>query len=63
MSGDDAGAKATVVDLLQELGWPESDIIDLGDLSTARGAEMYLPLRLRLMTALGTPAINVKVVR
>jgi len=63
VSGDDAGAKAAVVDLLQALGWPESDIIDLGDLSTARGAEMYLPLWLRLMTALGTPAINVKVVR
>ncbi|MGO9792821.1 MAG: NADPH-dependent F420 reductase [Solirubrobacteraceae bacterium] len=61
MSGDDAGAKATVTDLLQSFGW--HDIIDLGELSAARGTEMLLPIWLRLMGALGTRNFNIKIVR
>ena len=61
VSGDDADAKAEVTALLTELG--HTDVIDLGDLSTARGTEMLLPLWLRLMGALGTATFNVKVVR
>ena len=47
VSGDDEEAKQTVASLLEDFG--HTDVIDLGDLSTARGAEMYLPLWLRLM--------------
>jgi 8-hydroxy-5-deazaflavin:NADPH oxidoreductase len=61
MSGDDAGAKETVAELLRGFGW--RDIIDLGELSTARGAEMLLPIWLRLMGVLGTPAFNFKIAR
>jgi len=61
MSGDDAASKAVVHDLLSSLGW--SDIIDLGGIDTARGTEMYLPLWLRLMGALGTPSFNIAVRR
>jgi predicted dinucleotide-binding enzyme len=61
VSGDDADAKATVTELLESFG--HTDVIDLGDISTARGTEMYLPIWLRLMGALGTAAFNVKVVR
>ena len=61
VSGDDAAAKATVVDLLQSFG--HDDVLDLGGLETARGTEMFLPLWLRLMNALGTAQFNVKVVR
>lgn len=61
VSGDDAEAKATVTELLRTLGW--RDIVDLGELSTARGQEMLLPLWLRLMRALGTPQFGIKVVR
>ncbi len=61
VSGDDADAKATVVGLLHEFGW--TDVIDLGDISTARGAEMLLPMWLRLWNALGTPMFNFKIVR
>jgi predicted dinucleotide-binding enzyme len=61
MSGDDGVAKATVLGLLHELG--HTDVIDLGDISTARGAEMIMPLWLRLMGALGSPAFNFKIVR
>ena len=61
VSGNDADAKKTVIGLLQELG--HTDVIDLGDLSTARGTEMLLPIWLRLMGALGTPMFNFKIAR
>ena len=52
VSGNDAAAKATVTALLESFG--HTDVIDLGDITTARGAEMLLPVWLRLMGALGT---------
>lgn len=61
MSGDDAEAKAVVSGLLAEFG--HTDVIDLGDITTARGTEMFLPIWLRVMGALGTAHFNVKVVR
>lgn len=61
VSGDDAAAKTVVTGLLRDFG--HTDVIDLGDLSTARGSEMFLPIWLRLMGALGTHLFNVKVVR
>jgi 8-hydroxy-5-deazaflavin:NADPH oxidoreductase len=61
VSGNDPEAKQTVVSLLADFG--HTDVIDLGDLSTARGPEMYLPLWLRVMGAVGTPFFNIKVVR
>jgi 8-hydroxy-5-deazaflavin:NADPH oxidoreductase len=61
MSGDDIDAKATVAALLEQLG--HTDVIDLGDITTARGPEMMLPVWLRLMQALGTTLFNFKIVR
>jgi len=61
VSGDDADAKSVVSTLLKEFG--HADVIDLGDLSTARGTEMLLPVWLRLWGALGTPMFNFKIVR
>ena len=61
ISGDDAEAKATVSGLLQELG--HRDIIDLGDITSARGAEMMMPAWLRLYSVLGTLDFNFKIVR
>jgi predicted dinucleotide-binding enzyme len=61
LSGNDVDAKALVRELLQSFGWPAADIIDLGDISTARGTEMYLALWLRLWAVLGTPRFNIKV--
>ncbi|MGH8834877.1 MAG: hypothetical protein ACRDWG_07765 [Actinomycetes bacterium] len=40
-----------------------TDVFDLGDLSSARDAEMFLSLWLRLMGALNTPLFNIKDVR
>lgn len=61
IAGDDAQAKSVVAGLLAEFGW--RDILDLGGLSSARGMEMWLPLWLRTMTALGTPMFNLRIVR
>ena len=63
VSGNDAGAKAQTNTLLGEFGWQPGNIIDLGDISTARGTEMLLPIWLRLWGALGIAAFNLKVVR
>lgn len=57
--GDDAGAKAEVAALLrQAFHWPLESIVDLGDVSTARGTEMLLPVWVRLWAALGTADFN-----
>jgi predicted dinucleotide-binding enzyme len=59
--GDDAEAKAKVTELLRDFGW--TDILDLGDISAARGTEMVMPLWLRLFGALQKPVFNYKIVR
>jgi predicted dinucleotide-binding enzyme len=61
LSGNDADAKAVVGRLLAEMG--HGDVIDLGEISAARGQEMLLPLWIRLMSTLGTPQFNFKIVR
>ncbi|MFG3598725.1 NADPH-dependent F420 reductase [Micromonospora chersina] len=61
VSGDDAEAKKVVTELLTSFG--HTDVIDLGDITTARGTEMLLPLWLRLYGGLGTALFNIKVVR
>jgi predicted dinucleotide-binding enzyme len=61
VSGNDADAKAVVTGLLAEFG--HTDVIDLGDITTARGTEMLLTVWLRLWNALGTPLFNFKIVR
>jgi 8-hydroxy-5-deazaflavin:NADPH oxidoreductase len=61
VGGDDAEAKATVIELLRSFGW--TDIIDLGGITTARGTEMLLPIWVRLFGALQKPIFNFKIVR
>jgi 8-hydroxy-5-deazaflavin:NADPH oxidoreductase len=62
VSGNDAAAKARVKQLLTEwFGWKQ--VIDLGDITTSRGTESYLPLWIRLWGALGTPDFNVQIVK
>jgi predicted dinucleotide-binding enzyme len=60
--GNDEEAKGEVAQLLTEFGWPEDAVVDLGGISAARGPEMYLPLWLGLMGAVG-PHFNIKVVQ
>jgi predicted dinucleotide-binding enzyme len=61
MSGNDADAKKRVRELLQAFGW--KDIVDLGDIGTARATESYVSLWVALWKTLGTAQFNIKVVR
>ncbi len=61
VAGDDAQARRTVVDLLEEFGW--EDVVEFTALEAARGMEMWLPMWVRLMGALGTAEFNLKIVR
>jgi len=58
--GEDERAKEMVTELLVEFGWPHESIVDLGGIAAARGTEMYLPLWLQLMGALGTADFNIQ---
>lgn len=55
--GDDASAKAAVTALLRTgFGWPQ--VLDLGDMTNARGTEAWLLLWTRIYRALGTGDFN-----
>jgi len=61
MSGNDEAAKKQVTQLLQEwYGWRL--ILDLGDMTTARGTEMYLPLWLSIFGKVQNPLFSIKVI-
>ena len=62
LSGNDEAAKSEVTLLLEEFGWTADRIRDLGDISTARGPEMYLALWIRLWGAIGSAGFNIRVV-
>jgi 8-hydroxy-5-deazaflavin:NADPH oxidoreductase len=63
LCGNDASAKREVTEWLCEwFSWKKDNIIDLGDITAARGTEMFLPLWLRLWSAVGTPHFNIKVI-
>ena len=59
--GNDAEAKTSVTDLLKSFGW--NDIIDLGDITAARGTEILMAAWIRLFGVLRTPIFNFKIVR
>lgn len=55
--GNDVSAKAKVSDILQNwLGW--ENVIDLGDITNARGTEMLLPIWVRLYGKYGHANFN-----
>lgn len=62
VSGDDESAKGEVSALLRSFGWAPGQIVDLGDLSSARATEQFLPLWLRLHGALDGAEFNIAVV-
>lgn len=62
VSGDDAAAKAQVVTILRDwFGW--QDILDLGDIKTARAVEMVVPLWVAILMQAGSPLFQFKVVK
>lgn len=60
--GNDSEAKRKVISLLNEFGWKNENILDLGDISSARGVEAILPIWLRIMGAKQSAAFNFKIV-
>jgi hypothetical protein len=62
VSGNDADAKKQATQILTEwFGW--KTVHDLGDITTARGTEMWLPLWVRLFGAFGNADFNLRIVR
>jgi len=62
VSGNDPQAKGRATEILRGwFGWKR--VVDLGDITTARGTESYLPLWVRLWGALKTADFNLKIVR
>lgn len=61
ISGNDNDAKEKVKIFLDQFGW--KDIIDIGDITTARGTEMLLPIWLRIFMATGSGYFAFKIVR
>ena len=60
--GNDAEAKNTMKSLMNEFGWKNENILDLGDISAARGTEAVLPIWLRIWSATQNGAFNFKLV-
>lgn len=62
IAGNDPAAKRSVEERLQsDFGW--SQIIDLGDITAARGMESWMHLWLKLWGSLGTAQFNIGIVR
>jgi predicted dinucleotide-binding enzyme len=63
--GNDALAKKEVITHLNGwFGWKPDNIIDLGDITAARGTEMMMPLWIRLFQGvIGHPHFNYRIVR
>lgn len=60
--GNDEAAKTEVKTLLKEFGWKDENLLDLGDLSAARGTEAVLPVWLRIYGAKKMGAFNFNIV-
>ena len=60
--GNDEAAKTKVKSFLNELGWKNESIVDLGDLSSARATEATLPIWLRVYGVKKTGAFNFKII-
>jgi 8-hydroxy-5-deazaflavin:NADPH oxidoreductase len=61
--GNDADARHEARVILEEFGWPPERVVDLGDISAARGTEMYLPLWVRLVGPMGGRRFNIALMR
>ena len=61
IAGNDPEAREAAAAVAADLGW--TDVFDLGDLTAARGLEMFIPLWARMYVQLGRPTFNIKLVR
>jgi 8-hydroxy-5-deazaflavin:NADPH oxidoreductase len=63
ISGNNEDAKTRVKKLLNQMGWKDENIIDLGDIAGARATESMLPIWLRVMSLSKSGVFNFKIVR
>jgi len=61
--GNSSQAKSKVQKLLNQFGWKNENIMDLGDITGARATESVLPIWLRIMGATKSGVFNFKIVR
>jgi 8-hydroxy-5-deazaflavin:NADPH oxidoreductase len=62
ISGNDESAKDEVKGILKSFGWLSKNIIDLGDITSARATEMYLAMWVRILGVINTGTFNIKIV-
>ncbi len=62
LCGNDDAAKADVRALLLSYGWPDEDVMDLGDITGSRAMEMNIAMWLRAASTLNNWGINIKIV-
>ncbi|NDP19779.1 MAG: NAD(P)-binding domain-containing protein [Paludibacter sp.] len=63
MSGNDGDAKNQIKEILKSFGWAEKNIVDFGNIETARSTEMYLPLWLSIFGKEKNGAFNIKIIK
>lgn len=63
ISGNNTEAKIKVRKLLNQFGWVNENIIDIGDITGARATESLLPIWLRVMGVTKNGVFNFKLVR
>jgi predicted dinucleotide-binding enzyme len=57
--GNDGAAKQEVTTMVErDFGWKSGSVLDVGDITAARGTEAYLLLWIRLYGRFGTPLFN-----
>jgi predicted dinucleotide-binding enzyme len=61
--GNDASAKAVTIGILKQFGWKDECLLDLGDITNARGTEATLLIWLRVYGATKTGAFNFNIVK
>ena len=63
ISGNNSEAKNKVIKLLNQFGWLDKNIIDIGDITGARATESLLPIWLKVMGVTKNGAFNFRLVR
>lgn len=63
VAGDDEQAKQVALGILESFGWHRDAVIDLGGITGARGAEMYMRLYFQLAQLFGTFDVTIQVKR
>lgn len=61
--GNDAEAKKTSINILKQFGWKDECLLDLGDITNARGTEATLLIWLRVYGATKTGAFNFNIIK